>query len=66
MRHSHPPAIVSKFVFDGIVVYSGKLEVARNGTSVALTAHEFKRLQFFVENPDRVITGAVVEESVRR
>jgi DNA-binding response OmpR family regulator len=34
------------------------VEVTRNGISVALTAHEFKTLQFFVENPDRVITRA--------
>jgi DNA-binding response OmpR family regulator len=58
LRHSHRPAIVSQFVFDGIVVDFGKVEVTRNGTSVALTAHEFKTLQFFVENPDRVITRA--------
>jgi DNA-binding response OmpR family regulator len=58
LRHSHPPAIVRKSVFDGIVVDFGKLEVTRNGTSVTLTAHEFKTLQFFVENPDRVITRA--------
>ena len=56
LRHSHPPAIVSQVVFDGIVVDFGKVEVTRNGTSVALTACEFKTLQFFVENPDRVIT----------
>jgi DNA-binding response OmpR family regulator len=58
LRHSHPPAIVSQVVFDGIVVDFGKVEVTRNGTSIALTAHEFKTLQFFVENPDRVITRA--------
>ena len=58
LRHSHPPAIVSQVVFDGIVVHFGKVEVTRNGTSVALTAHEFKTLQFFVENPDRIITRA--------
>jgi two-component system, OmpR family, alkaline phosphatase synthesis response regulator PhoP len=30
--------------------------VTRNGTSVALTTREFKTLQFFVQNPDRIIT----------
>ena len=60
LRHSHPPAIVSQVVFDGIVVDFGKVEVTRNGTSVALTAHEFKTLQFFVENTDRVITRALL------
>jgi len=58
LRHNHPPAMMSQVVFDGIVVDFGKVEVTRNGTSVALTAHEFKTLQFFVENPDRVITRA--------
>jgi DNA-binding response OmpR family regulator len=58
LRHSHPPALVSQVAFDGIVVDFGKVEVTRNGTLVALTAHEFKTLQFFVENPDRVITRA--------
>jgi DNA-binding response OmpR family regulator len=58
LRHSHPPAIVSQVVFDGIVVDFGKVDLTRNGTAVALTAHEFKTLQFFVENPDRVITRA--------
>jgi len=33
-------SFVSKFVFDGIVADFGKVEVTRNGTSVALTAHE--------------------------
>jgi DNA-binding response OmpR family regulator len=58
LRHCHPPAVVSQVVFDDIVVDFGKVEVTRNGISVALTAHEFKTLQFFVENPDRVITRA--------
>jgi len=40
------------------VVDFGKVEVSRDGASVELTAHEFKTLQFFVQNPDRVITRA--------
>jgi DNA-binding response OmpR family regulator len=64
LRHSHPPAIVSQVVFDGIVVDFGKVEVTRNGRSIALTAHEFKTLQFFVENPDRVITRAELVKRV--
>jgi DNA-binding response OmpR family regulator len=38
------------------VVDFRKVEVTRNGASIELTAHEFKTLQFFVQNPDRVIT----------
>jgi two-component system, OmpR family, alkaline phosphatase synthesis response regulator PhoP len=58
LRHSHLPAKTNQVFFDGIVVDFGKVEVTRNGTSVELTAHEFKTLQFFVQNPDRVITRA--------
>jgi DNA-binding response OmpR family regulator len=43
-------------VFDGIVVNFEKMEVTRNGTSIPLTAREFKTLQFFIQNADRVIT----------
>ena len=41
--------------FDGIVANFEKMEITRNGVAVALTAREFKTLQFFVENPDRII-----------
>jgi len=58
LRHSHPPATVSQVIFDSIVVDFRKMEVTRNGTSVALTAHEYKTLQCFVENPDRIIARA--------
>jgi DNA-binding response OmpR family regulator len=44
--------------FKGVVVDFGKVEVSRDGISVVLTAHEFKTLQFFVQNPDRLITRA--------
>ncbi len=56
LRHSKLPAKTSQVVFDGIVVDFGKVEVIRNGASIELTAHEFKTLQFLVQNPDRVIT----------
>jgi len=48
LRHSHPPAV----------------EVTRNGTSVALTAHEFNTLEFFVENSNRVITRTELLKTV--
>jgi DNA-binding response OmpR family regulator len=56
LRFSNLPAKSSQVVFDGIVVNFEKMEVTRNGTSVAVTAREFKTLQFFVQNPDRIIT----------
>jgi DNA-binding response OmpR family regulator len=64
LRHTKLHARASPIVFDGIVVDFGKVEVTRNGASVELTPHEFKTLQFFVENPDRVITRAELLEHV--
>jgi two-component system, OmpR family, alkaline phosphatase synthesis response regulator PhoP len=56
LRHSNLPVSSSEVVFDGIVVNFKKMKVTRNGTSVALTTREFRILQFFVQNPDRIIT----------
>ncbi|MGA8440111.1 MAG: winged helix-turn-helix domain-containing protein [Candidatus Sulfotelmatobacter sp.] len=64
MRHSYPPAIVSQVGFGDIVVDYGKVEVTRNGIPVALTAHDFITMQFFVEHPDRVITGVELLKEV--
>jgi DNA-binding response OmpR family regulator len=64
LRHTKLPARVRPVVFDGIVVDFGKVEVTRNRTSVELTAHEFKTLQFFIQNPDRVITRAELLKQV--
>jgi DNA-binding response OmpR family regulator len=58
LRHSSQPASASKVVFGGVIVDFGKVEVTRDTASVLLTAHEFKTLQFFVQNPDRIITRA--------
>jgi DNA-binding response OmpR family regulator len=64
LRHSNPPARASQGIFDGIVVDFEKVEVTRSGTPVVLTAHEFKTLKFFVQNPDRVITRAELLKEV--
>jgi DNA-binding response OmpR family regulator len=64
LRHTKPPASASHVVFDDIVVDFRKVEVTRNGTPVELTAHEFKTLQFFVQNPDRVMTRAELVKHV--
>ena len=64
LRRCNPPTRVTESVFDGIVVDFGKMEATRNGTPVALTAHEFKTLQFFVQNPDRLITRAELLKKV--
>jgi len=44
------------YSFGDIVVDFAKMEVTRDGKPVALTAHEFKTLKFFVENPERVVS----------
>lgn len=64
LRHTRPRARPSRVVFDGIVVDFGKVDVTRNGASVELTAHEFKTLQFFVQNPDRILTRAELLQQV--
>jgi len=56
LRHTNTSVRARRVEFDGITVDFDKVEVVRNGTPVALSAHEFKTLQFFVLNPDRVIT----------
>src|ERR1700683_690735 len=65
LRHSHRPAAdASQVVFDGVVADFGKVEVSRDGTAVQLTPHEFKTLQFFVQNADRLITRAELLQQV--
>ncbi len=58
LRHSNPPPRPTEVTFDGVVVNFEKMEVRRNGASIALTAREFKTLRFFVQNPDRILTRA--------
>jgi DNA-binding response OmpR family regulator len=52
VRRANP----DQFVFDGISVDFAKMELSRDGRSLALTAHEFKILKFFVQNAERVIS----------
>jgi DNA-binding response OmpR family regulator len=56
LRHSNLPARTNWVEFDGITVDFETVEGVRNGARVALTAHEFKTLQFFLLNRDRLIT----------
>jgi DNA-binding response OmpR family regulator len=56
LRHTSRTAAVSLVSFDGISVDFKKMEVLRDGKIVILTAQEFKTLQFFVQNADRVIS----------
>ena len=43
-----------QFTFDDIAVDFSRMVLTRAGKTVALTAHEFKLLKFFVNNPEQV------------
>jgi len=53
-RSSRPVNLGDRFSFDDIAVDFSKMMLTRAGEPVQLTAHEFKLLKFFVENPERV------------
>jgi len=55
LRHNQRTPEIKVLSFDGISVDLKKMEVKREGEVVVLTAQEFKTLQFFVQNADRVI-----------
>ena len=46
------------FVFGSISVDFTKMELARAGAPVSMTAQEFRLLKFFTQNPSRVISRA--------
>jgi DNA-binding response OmpR family regulator len=52
-KRSRPSATVS---FGDVEVDFSKMQVTRNGKRVTLTAHEFKLLRFFLDNPERVLS----------
>lgn len=55
LRHTSRTPNVNRVDFDGISVDFKKMEVQRDKKIIILTAQEFKTLQFFVQNADRVI-----------
>jgi DNA-binding response OmpR family regulator len=56
IRRSQRPVNSNRASFGNITADFSGMEVHRDGTLVPLTAHEIKLLQYFVENPERVIT----------
>ena len=56
LRRITRPSVTDKFSFDDILIDFSKMEIMREGKSVALTAQEFKTLKFLVQNAERVIT----------
>jgi DNA-binding response OmpR family regulator len=56
IRRSQKPASNTRVSFGQISADFSGMEVFKAGIPVAFTAHEIKLLQYFVENPERVIT----------
>jgi len=56
LRRTSPPPASDRFSFANIQIDFSKMEILRDGKSIALTAQEFKTLKFMVQNPERVIT----------
>jgi two-component system, OmpR family, alkaline phosphatase synthesis response regulator PhoP len=55
-RRAKRSAPVEQVHFDGVSVDFAKMEVFRDGRSIALTAQEFKLLKYLAQNAERVIS----------
>jgi DNA-binding response OmpR family regulator len=56
MRRTSSGPVTERFTFGDVGVDFPKMQATRGGRPVPLTAHEFKILKFFVQNPERVLT----------
>ena len=56
LRRTTRPTITDKSSFGEVSIDFTKMEITREGQTIALTAQEFKTLKFMVHNPERVIT----------
>ncbi len=64
IRRQRKPAVQSACRFGDCEVDFKRMTVQRNGGAVVLTAHEFKLLKYFTENPERVLTRDVLLNEV--
>jgi DNA-binding response OmpR family regulator len=64
IRRQRKPAEEPTYRFADCEIDFKKMTARRNGTSVILTAHEFKLLQFFTRNAERVLTREVLLNEV--
>ncbi|HVJ09508.1 MAG TPA: response regulator transcription factor [Acidisarcina sp.] len=55
VRRTRKPARAAALTFGNCEIDFLRMSVRKSGQYVALTAHEFKLLKFFLENPERVI-----------
>lgn len=56
IRRQRKPKMPSVYRFADCEIDFKKMTARRNGSPIVLTAHEFKLLKFFTENPDCVLT----------
>ncbi len=56
IRRRRKPEPIAKYKFGNCEIDFLRMTVRRDGQSVILTAHEFKLLRFFTENPERVLS----------
>jgi DNA-binding response OmpR family regulator len=56
LRRTLRPQATERFYFGDVSIDFTKMEIVREGRTIALTAQEFKTLKFMVQNAERVIT----------
>src|SRR5438552_1205352 len=56
LRRTLRPQITERFSFGDVSIDFTKMEIVREGRTIALTAQEFKTLKFMAQNAERVIT----------
>jgi DNA-binding response OmpR family regulator len=56
IRRSKKTRTRPQVTFGGVEVDFARMQATRNGRPVILTAHEFKLLRFFLDNPERVLS----------
>jgi len=56
VRRAENVPLAEGYSFGDVVIDFVRMEVTREGKPVALTAHEFKTLRYFIQNPERVLS----------
>ena len=56
IRRGRRASVRSSIGFGDVQVDFARMKATKNGGAVVLTAHEFKLLRFFLDNPERVLT----------
>ena len=64
LRRQRKPAVPAVYRFGDCEVDFQKMTARRGQMDIVMTAHEFKLLKFFTENPERVLTRGVLLNEV--